>query len=422
MKPRTKFQKRVVEASKKLTPATKAQIRWAYQNCIEHIGVRTKKGIITCLECSHLWTDKREEKYIACPDCKTRLIIQDTRKRVFKDWQYFCMITACEGLQALRFFYINYYARAGKKATYFDSEVVQVWIAPDGRNEVMARKQSLFCYGEQWNFYSGLEIRPKRIYHNIRPTCIYPHQQLIPELKRNGFTGDFYKLTPTDMFYTLLTENRAETLLKAGETNLLQHFVCNGFDELDNFWSSIKICIRNGYHIKDISVWCDYIDLLRFFGKDLHNAKYVCPGNLTVEHNRYVRKKREWQKRRDNEEAKRKAKDDSIRFREMKARFFGIQFTDGLINVRVLESVDEVMWEGDAMHHCVFTNEYHLKPDSLILSACIGDRRLETIELSLSKLMVLQSRGVSNKNTEYHDRIINLVKNNMPLIQKRLAS
>jgi len=422
MKPRTKFQQRVLEASKKLTPATKTQIRWAYQNCIEHIGVRTKKGIITCLECTHLWTDNREEKYVICPDCKTRLVIYDTRKKIFKDWQYFCIITACEGLQVLRFFYINCYAKAGDKASYINSEVVQVWIAPNGRNEVMARKKSLFSYGEKWNFYSDLEIRPKRIYHNIRPTCIYPHQQLIPELKRNGFTGDFYKLSPTDLFHTLLTESRAETLLKAGETNLLQYFVRNGFDKLDNFWSSIKICIRNGYHIKDISVWCDYIDLLRFLGKDLHNAKYVCPNDLKREHDRYAQKKMDWQLRQKMEEAKRKANEDSIRFREMKARFFGIQFTDGLIQVRVLESVEEIMHEGVAMHHCVFTNEYHLKPDSLILSASICDRQVETIELSLSKLMIMQSRGVCNNNTEYHNRIINLVYQNIHLIQKRLAS
>lgn len=48
MKPRTKFQQNVVAASKHLPPLTPAQIEWGYKNCIEHIGRRTPKGLITC--------------------------------------------------------------------------------------------------------------------------------------------------------------------------------------------------------------------------------------------------------------------------------------------------------------------------------------------------------------------------------------
>ena len=34
-----------------------------------------------------------------------------------------------------------------------------------------------------------------------------------------------------------------------------------------------------------------------------------------------------------------------------------------------MDSVEAIRQEGEAMHHCVFTNEYYLKADSLILSA-----------------------------------------------------
>ena len=74
------------------------------------------------------------------------------------------------------------------------------------------------------------------------------------------------------------------------------------------------------------------------------------------------------------------------------------------------------------MHHCVFTNEYYRRDDSLILSASIDGQRLETVEVSLSRLEVAQSRGVCNKQTEYHDKIVRLVNDNMPLIQKRIAA
>ena len=43
------------------------------------------------------------------------------------------------------------------------------------------------------------------------------------------------------------------------------------------------------------------------------------------------------------------------------------------------------------MHHCVFTNEYYLKADSLILSATIDGKRIETIEVSLKRMEVVQS-------------------------------
>ena len=50
---------------------------------------------------------------------------------------------------------------------------------------------------------------------------------------------------------------------------------------------------------------------------------------------------------------------------------------------------------------------------SIILSA--HDRqgnRIETIEFSISRGKVVQSRGVCNSNTEYHNRIIELVNSN----------
>ena len=112
--------------------------------------------------------------------------------------------------------------------------------------------------------------------------------------------------------------------------------------------------------------------------------------------------------------------EDEERFQELKSKFFGIRFTDGTIQVHVLESVQEHLEEGTTMHHCVFSNEYYLKENSLILSATIEGRRIETIEVNLDTLKVVQSRGVCNKNTEYHDQIVNLVNANRKLIRQRI--
>lgn len=422
MKPRNKFQERVFALSKKLPPMTDAQVKWGCRNCIEHIGRRTRKGIVSCLECGHSFTDKTPKKHCLCPNCKIKLIIQDTTKRVFDDYQYFCVIDAREEFQVLRFFYIGYRAKAGEKARYFNSEVIQLWIAPGGKHATIAKLRPTMCFSDTWDFRSSLEIRPNKNFYNATPTCVYPRQKLISEIKRSGFNGAFYGLTPFDLFRYILVENKAETLLKTKQTALLNFFADKSSRSISDYWASIKICIRNFYNISDAVMWCDYIDLLQFFNKDLHNAKYVCPADLKAEHDRYVQKKRLYMEHERKEENKKKALESEALFQEMKSKFFGICFSDGLIQVRVLESVQEVMLEGDALHTCVFTNGYHLKPDSLILSACIDGKRLETIEISLSKLQVIQARGACNENSEYHDRIVKLVNENIPLIKKRIAA
>jgi len=254
------------------------------------------------------------------------------------------------------------------------------------------------------------------VYNRIFTGEVYPRLKLIPEIKRTGFNKAFYGQKPLDMFRTLLTDSRAETLLKTGQTALLERIMDMGWKKIDNYWQSIRICIRNGYKINDATLWCDYIDNLRFFGKDLYNAKYVCPTDLKAEHDRYMLKKA----KADAQAELEKQLEKEAEFRAIKAKFFGLIFSDGRISVRVLESVQEIVAEGQAMHHCV--GGYSTKEDSLILSATIDGKRIETVEVSISKLKVIQCRGLCNKNSEHHNQILSLVNNNMPLIEQRLAA
>jgi hypothetical protein len=314
MKPKNKFQKQVLEASQNLPAVSRTQIKWANLHCFKHIGRKTANGIITCLECGHEWKDTTAETHCTCPNCKTELQISGTRQRVFDEYAYFCIITACAGFQVLRFVYIKSHAKVGEKARYFHSEVIQRWIAPNGKHAVMARLRPMTCFADTWNFSSKMEIRPEKMLYNAFPTGVYPRQKLIPELKRSGYTDEFYTLTPFELFHALLTNNKAETLLKTGQTGLLQFFAINGFRNIDSYWASIKICIRNSYKVEDASMWCDYIDLLRFFERDLHSAKYVCPADLKTEHDRYVQKKREWQEQQRKEKARKKAVEDEAFF------------------------------------------------------------------------------------------------------------
>lgn len=428
MKPRNKFQQHILELSKRLPKITEPQKRWAYKHCFDHIGKRNAKGIITCLECGHSWQDNNSPLADAilgckCPNCNTQLDIKTTRKRVFKEIEYFGIITTCGGFQVIRYFYISVYRKAGEQARYSCSEVVQRWLSPNGKEATIARLRGMsIMYYDLWNFGSKLEIRPYHRAHDIEPIHFYPRQRVIPEVRRNGFNGEYHDIHPLALFRSILTDNKAETLLKTGQTNLLRYIIRYSAKDINPYWNSIRICMRNGYIIEDGSIWCDYIDQLNFFGKDTNSPKYVCPDNLHKQHDLYMKKKEAYIERQQLEEKRQKARENEAKFKELKAKFFGISFTDGTIQVRVLESVNEFMEEGRAMHHCVFNGEYYLKENSLILSATIDGKRIETIEISLKTLKVVQSRGVCNKNTEYHDQIINLVNKNRRLIRKRMAA
>lgn len=428
MKPKNKFQQYILELSKRLPKITEPQKRWAYKHCFDHIGKRNAKGIITCLECGHSWQGGNSPLADAilgckCPNCNTQLGIKTTRQRVFKEIEYFGIITTYGGFQVIRYFHISVYRKAGEQVRYSYSEVVQRWLSPNGKEATIARLRGMsIMYYDLWNFGSELEIRPYHRAHDIDPIRFYPRQRVISEICRNGFKGNYHGMHPLELFRSILTDSKAETLLKAGQHELLKYFLRRSSRNIDTYWNSIRICIRNGYTIEDGSMWCDYIDQLNFFGKDTNSPKYVCPDNLHKQHDLYMAKKKAYVERQQLEEKRQKAREDEAKFKELKAKYFGIAFTDGTIQVRVLDSVNEFMEEGKAMHHCVFDNAYYLKKDSLILSATIDGKRIETIEISLKTLKVVQSRGVCNKNTEYHDRIINLVNKNKRLIRKRMAA
>ncbi len=323
-------------------------------------------------------------------------------------------------------------------AEYSATEVFQRWIAPNGQTETNARLRcySLFYY-DIWNVNSKMEIRSNNQHHvyDVKPRYIYPKMRIIPELKRNGFNGSLHNLSPFDLFTAILKNSKQETLLKAGQIAVLRYYINSHF-KLEDYWASIKICIRNGYTITEASMWRDYIDLLRYFGKDTNNPKYVCPTDLQAEHdklmdkkNKIIEKEREAHRIQMEEQRKKAERKKAERLERAKteyalkkANFLDLSFTDGFIFISVLQNVEDFYEEGKVMHHCVYSNEYYNRDNSLILSARIDGKRIETIEVDLANMCIIQCRGACNQDTEHHDRIVNLVNKNMKLIRSRMAA
>ena len=126
--------------------------------------------------------------------------------------------------------------------------------------------------------------------------------------------------------------------------------------------------------------------------------------------------------RRRTEERLLREKEKEEQFKALKSKFFGLVISDNEISVKVLESIEEYCQEGNTQHICVFSSSYYLKKNTLVLSARIGDTIIETVEVDLQTLKVVQCHGKYNKDTEYHDRIIDLVNSNARLIKERMTA
>ena len=421
MKPRNKFEQAVLAQSKYLRPITKTQTQWAFRECIEHFAYRLPKGNTTCMDCGHSWQMIEPTEHCTCPQCGAGLEVITTRARKLKQRQYFTVLTTSGGYQVLRMYLLIAGMEKGYQATSSIMEIGQYWWDERGRQSIVAVQRTMGHYIDSFAYYSPMAIRRDNEAYRFVARCpLYPEVKLSDTLKRNGFEGKYYGIAPSSLIPALLTDSRAETLLKAGRTEHLAYFLSYPRN-WDAYWPAYKITLRRGYDITDIALWCDYVDILGRLGKDTHNAHFVCPEDLQEAHDTAQRKLQAQRDKEAEAQRRQKAIENEERFQALKAPFFGIAFTDGTIEVRVLESVAEYIEEGKALHHCVFTNEYYLKEQSLILSARIEGKRIETIEISLETMKVIQCRGLQNKNTEYHDRIIDLVHRNIKQIQSRVA-
>lgn len=286
MKPRTKLQRRIVAASGRLPEITPAQLHWGYAHLLPHEAFRTKKGKITCTECRHTWQGDQQIDRAVCPHCGVRLTVVTTRRRTSWNKTYLSVVTTREGLQVIRYFLLERRVRDGHPARYECCEVMQRWIAPDGKYATVARLRNTWYY-DVWRCATPLALRKEYwLYNHMSVERSYPRRRLIPELRRTGLRYDLYAEDPVGIFRYTLSQRHAETLLKIGRHDLFRYFCRAGGRRIEDYWPSLRICLRNGYRIDDAASWCDYIDMLGRLGKDIHNAHYVCPSDFRQAHDR----------------------------------------------------------------------------------------------------------------------------------------
>ena len=194
MKPRTKLQRRVVAASGRLPEITPAQLHWGYAHLLPHEAFRTKKGKITCTECRHTWLGDQQIDRAVCPHCGVRLTVVTTRRRTSWNKTYLSVVTTREGLQVIRYFLLERRVRDGHPARYKCCEVMQRWIAPDGKYATVARMRNMSWYYDVWRYATPLELRSEYwLYNRMSVERSYPRRRLIPECEGRAFATTFMR-------------------------------------------------------------------------------------------------------------------------------------------------------------------------------------------------------------------------------------
>lgn len=336
--------------------------------------------------------------------------------------EYFAVYEAKGDWQVIRMFMYRSWTKKHEAL----HEPLRYWIKKDGGFVIEAKNRQCLgnYYIDAWCWNSELAIRSNRGSRDVRD--LYANyvkvHSLIPELKRTGFHANCRiacGLKPFWLVHSLLTNSRVETFYKLRQTWLTWKFY--HYDELtETLWQSIRVALRHGYHWdkqKEINDWCDMIRDLEYLGKDTRNPHYICPAILDDAHQHWIEKARIKRDIEQIEEEKKEVLAYEQTFHKNREQFFGMVFKDKSLEIQIIPTAMGIKEEGIAMHHCV--GGYYNTPNSLILSAKIDGKRIETIEVRLSDYTLVQSRGLQNCRTKYHNRIVKLIEDNMGEIIKR---
>lgn len=430
MKPSTKKQRRIIEIRDSLPSITADQIKYAQDNHTKHVALAYKMHHY-CLESGEVWkADQKETKrkgYTINPNNGEKLKLCKDYNNGHKETYYTGIFTATKDYQIVRVLCSTKYYKKGQKPTYFTHEVMQHYISLNGSIDTLMKPTNGFTmYYDQWKSYGSIEFRTKSNRHQQRQDLwmdeIYPKTKIHAKLKRNGFKGGLHSIgRPQNLFTALLSNQITETLWKAKQYKLAKYTLGYRKDRVIKRWNSIKIAIRNNYKIKNVSDYLDYLDQLEQLNKDLNNPKYICPLNFNDAHLRATKKLSEVKSKKAIETRRQEIADFEPIYRKAKEKYFNLMFKSKDLVITPLKSVQDFYEEYKRFRHCVFSQGYYKKKDTLILSATINNEPVETVRISLKDFSIKESRGHNNKRTKYNKEIINLVNSNMNQIM-RIAS
>lgn len=416
MKPRNKTEREIVKFSDMIPELSDKQREWAIKTCISE-------------DDAYKYSDRfsRGCFYLVC---------------TFKGWQ------------VLRYFQVRVkfrFHRIVNEKIYF-KECMQQWLK-DGKYVFLAKQRTNGYMIDAFSTFGNLEVKTHTAWGHLGDPREIGYDGVYYASVQDRYKyalRDFKEKIPVDYIFRSVNANTFnETLMRR---NIEMWRTCKYHEAVFDRekMSAVKIVIRHGKssYLYD-SLWWDMLDSIIYLKKDLRNPSIVCPENLREAHDKWLRsadnKKRKVEDRMEKlrmiaeekrqlayleqaakaeEENKRKAEALANVYVARRKQFFDIDIKDGAIDIQVLKSVQEFFEEGKEMGHCVFRNGYYdvnNKPNCLILSAKVNGQRMETIEVNLSDVTIVQCQGHHNINSSYHDAILKLMNDNLWQIESKLS-
>ena len=414
MKPRTAFQKRVVAANGSLRPIDQKHFIEVYNRTCEHIAFQNKQKTLICGDCGGLIETVNGKAKVICPQCGRALTPMDNRKWSYKQAYYIMAIDHAKGFQILRYYLLYTYFRKGNAVRLEPWEIFRIYIADNGQRAVCARLRSSFStYRDQWRYDTKIELRQVNSPWPYTPYDVHAWanlrtRHLSPKAKLVGLNKVSDKDFPSAAtICKIFSDSRFETIWKAG-----MHEMAYRLDEqtMNALWAALKICLRNHYQPNNVSDYIDYLQQLIRLGKDIHNAHYVCPADLTLAHTKTDEAIRKALAKERYEQEKKRIASAEQEYAKRITPFLSLNLTNQQFNIAVLPTVQAFYEEGQSMHHCVYTNRYYERTDSLILSCRDKqNHRLATIEIGLPQGDIKQVRAACNQIPAQYDSIVQLL-------------
>lgn len=419
-----KTRREIVRLSSSL-PAMGARLERESRNLCGTAWIGKKVG--WCDVCSEefehqLWDSKKKD--IRCPKCGAKVALKKSpQKRVSNNTYYFQEVTAIEGWQVVRTWYCSRESKRFPMSVKYEArEVYQRFIRKATVPVIIGMGvQGASYYCDIWKWDSEWKIRKEAAQHCIG-AWVATRPKLLPELRMRGLTRLSDNCSASKQIERVFNDWKVEVLLKAGAKEIYDYFITSPRTMMD-YWPSIRVALRHKYRVKDVSLWIDLLRMLNAERKDIRNPHYICPDDVKAEHDKWMEiRRRRWEKERAEEEERERRRQAELLdedgqsnadYRERLGKMLGVVVTVGNIELKPLQTIKEFYDEGEAMHHCVFTNKYYSKDGCLIIGARVNGERAETIEVNTKEWRIMQCRGKHNQDSQYHEAIMEAMTNNI---------
>ena len=251
-----KRRREIERLSASLPSLTKEQEHEAQKACgTAWIGAKKGWCDVCAQEFDHdLWNTKR--KHTVCPHCRARLKVKKSpNKRKESTKYYWHIITTAGDWQVVRTFLVT---REAVRVERFGSEILNPSDVYINATEVFQRffkkgeksmliglaVRGMHYYSDQWKWDSKWAIRKYQPVYSVSG-WMSKDQQMLPELRQRGLKKMNAECSPYEQIESVMYDEKAEILLKAGASKLFAAFISRNGSKVYGHWRRQGLRRRN---------------------------------------------------------------------------------------------------------------------------------------------------------------------------------